>query len=237
MEIDCCYKKWDSEFFNMKIGEACLYDISELDYLNFIRTIDEGGYNLIYLLPQDTVSFDILQKNQIPLLDKKIKFSKSMVDTKPRIRSEKIRPYIIDECYSQLLQLAYSSGQFSRFRLDPNFGKNCFKALYKEWLDNSINKKIADDILVWDDSNQLRGFVSYKIVSEYLKIGLIAVDKNSRGTGIGKGLMNYMEYIANENDLILKVDAQEHNLVACKFYRSLGYTIDSIQPIFHLWIK
>jgi dTDP-4-amino-4,6-dideoxy-D-galactose acyltransferase len=56
--------------------------------------------------------------------------------------------YEIDPFINQLKSLVLNAGQYSRFKVDPYFTKSQYEALYKEWLYSSINRNIADDLLV-----------------------------------------------------------------------------------------
>ena len=226
---------WDSEFFSLNIAEAIFSNFSKSYYIKFIETLKKRKYNLVYIYPQNIKSYELLLKNKIPLVDKKISFQKD-VKTSNITLIKNIQSYKLDKDYPKLLELAYVSGAYSRFRLDKNFEKNSFELLYKTWLDNSINKKIADDVLVWyNEKNEILGFITYKILNSILKIGLIAVDKNARGYGVGKVLMRHTEYIAFNNKLSkIEVNTQENNQGACAFYKNIEYKIKTIQPIFHL---
>ena len=42
----------------------------------------------------------------------------------------------------------------SRFNLDKKFGRTKFEELYVKWVDNSINKVFADDLLIYKENNQ-----------------------------------------------------------------------------------
>lgn len=40
------------------------------------------------------------------------------------------------------------SGEHSRFRRDPALTRSQFEAMYRAWVRNSVNKEVADDVLV-----------------------------------------------------------------------------------------
>ncbi len=238
MTIGIRQKEWDSEFFCLNVAEAILSDFSESNLIKFVETLKKGKYSLVYIYPQDIKSYELLINNKIPLVDKKVSFQKNVKISSITLVKE-IQSYRLNKEYPKLLELAYASGEYSRFKLDTNFEISAFENLYKTWLDNSINKKIADDVLVWcSEKNEMLGFITYKIKNSILKIGLLAVDKNARGYGVGKALMQHIEYIAYNNKLsIIEVDTQENNQIACAFYKNIGYKVHKTQSIFHLWLK
>lgn len=65
--------------------------------------------------------------------------------------------------------------------MDKNFGENNSKKLYREWINNSLNKKIADDIVVYIYDYKIIGFLTYKASNEIATVGMIAVDKEHQG--------------------------------------------------------
>jgi len=238
LTINFKHKEWDSNFFNLKIGEAEIHSFNSEDYRHFLKKARQDNYTLIYIYSKDEISFNRLQKEKILLVDKKV----SYIKTQDKFNSEKIRKiksYKKDQNYFKVLELALLSGSYSRFKIDKNFSANSFEKLYRTWLDNSLNKSIANDVLIMDNKfNKISGFISYKIINDFIKIGLISVDKNFHGYGIGKLLMKQVEYIAHREKLsAIEVDTQQINKQACSFYNAIGYKIKNLQPIFHLWLN
>ena len=135
-----------------------------------------------------------------------------------------------------LYQLGYECGKNSRFLLDTNFKAEDFKKLYRNWIDKSISKEMATDTLVYIESGELIGFLTYKIENDSATATLSAVNENQQGKGIGKKLWNQMENILyNKNITKLIIPTQKENIQACNFYIKLGYHIDETTYIKHYW--
>lgn len=230
------YLKWDSEFFNYKIGEAYIETFKINKYTCFVEDVRKNKFKLLYIYPcKDSIS-EKLNNIGVPLVDVKIVYYKCITDKiiSPKHKIESFYEKILSK---ELLELSYLSGKYSRFKTDEMFRNDEFERLYKEWILKSINRKIADDVLVYKHMDTIKGFLTYKIKDSHIQIGLIAVNENYSGEGIGKSLMYSLEHIAFEKQIdYVLVSTQQKNEKACLFYTSLGYKIKSIQPIHHLWL-
>lgn len=216
---------WDSEFFSLEIGEIITTEKS---------FVAKQGFDLLYLKSQQdhnllftgyTNSFS--EEKVIYSLD--LKMSKIV---SPNIFSFINTEFLEEELY----QLAYESGKFSRFKLDPKFHDEDFKKLYRTWVDNSLKGVFSDDVLLYKEDNEILGFVTYKIDNNLASVGLIAVSPDHQGKGIGKELLNYVE-----NKLFkyriqkLIIPTQRSNSGACFFYAKIGYEESEQMFISHYW--
>lgn len=228
------YLDWDSNFFKRSIYNISIEkSISSSD----IEAINECPGDLIYVVcnDPDQETIDTLASSGAILYDRKVTFEKSITQSSPVIASIiDVRSQKSSDEY--LENLAYQSGEYSRFKLDPkmNFG---FKNLYKTWLEKSLDGELADEVyLAFDNDENKVGFLTLIKSGNVGKIGLIAVDSNFRGRKIGVNLMLAAEewYIKNK---ITKasVVTQLDNLPACSLYRKMGYQIIKTEYIFHLW--
>ena len=219
---------WDSDFFNIKVGEIIKPDT------NFI--VLKEDFDLIYLKSDvnNEVEIDGFTNS---FFETKVLFSKEILQIK-EINKNIFSTSRINFEIKDLYDLAFESGKMSRFNLDKNFGRNNFEELYRKWIDNSLNKKFADDVLVYQEDNQILGFVTYKTYKDEATVGLIAVNSISQGKGIGGKLMD-----AVENKLILNgvfkllIPTQLENTNACGFYEKKEYKISQTTVIKHFWKK
>ena len=95
------------------------------------------------------------------------------------IRIEKKAP-----CNSSktLRELAIASGEWSRFKVDSNIPEKVFHGIFGAWLDNSVNRSIADEVFVATLSATCQdvGFITVKRQGDTVTIGLLAVDSSFR---------------------------------------------------------
>jgi len=218
--------EWDSNFFNLKVGEI-RYDAN-------YEEKDFSSYDLIYLVSDEDVKLD-LAGFENTFSETKVTFMKSV----EYLTSSKDPIFRFDEVEinrEQLYLLAYESGKNSRFLLDAKFADHHFKKLYQAWIDNSINKKFADGILIYFEENKPKGFVTYKINNTIASVGLIAVNSDFQGKGIGTKLLVHLENLLFKQDVKqLTIPTQLSNLQACNFYTKQGYSIKNKIAIKHYW--
>lgn len=220
--------EWDSNFFNKKIGVIEIEE--EIGIL-----LDFEGFDLIYVKQIENEYFEAKGFKEA-YAETKVVFSKSISKSNNLLKSFIFSAFDTDINREQIYKLAYESGKFSRFKLDKNFQKDEFEALYKRWVDNSFSKEHADAILVYKDNSAILGFITYKIFKDYATIGLIAVCVTHQGKGIGRALLKAVENeLANTFVKELRIPTQLQNEQACGFYTKLGYNIIEKTIIKHYW--
>ena len=140
---------------------------------------------------------------------------------------------------NELLELAYISGNHSRFKIDPGFTEEEFRSLYKQWVINTLNGKYGDHIFGYYEENNLQGMVSIdsNIPDAKGNIGLIAVNEHHQGQQIGSKMLSFVENWCTDHSINkLFVTTQRTNLKACRFYEMNDYAVSSINNIYHFWI-
>ncbi len=219
---------WDSDFFEIEVGE--------LIYENNSNVENSNDFGLLYIKSNQQFNVEIngFVNN---FHETKIVFSKNIIQN--NLNSTNIISINqIDFNVTEIYDLAYESGKYSRFFLDKNFKKNKFLELYQKWVDNSISGQFANDVLIYQERNQIMGFVTYKTKNNEATIGLIAVSPNHQGKGIGGKLLHFVENeLFQKNIKTLLIPTQENNLAACNFYKKQGYQVHEITFIKHYWKK
>jgi len=229
------YLHWDSDFFDIKIGRFFANKTSDLESV-FLEA-KKAEYGLIYVFGNENLQINetLLIHFNGHLADRKVLFEKDIKTLKEQ--SSSISEYNNNELTFELEQLAFESGQYSRFKSDKNFRKDDFYRMYKKWIENSIKKQIANHVFVAKENNSIRGMVTLKIDAKKGLIGLISVFPDAQGKGYGKSLI-----IACENELFrkgifkLEVPTQADNIQACNFYKKCGFEIKETTAIYHFWI-
>jgi len=228
---------WDSEFFGYPIAQINAVAL-ENDSLHELINQAASSYKLIYLFtsPDDRISNDAALSANANLVDQKVTFRISLSTATGAIKDHHIIDYSLDHPSQKLIDLSLQSGIYSRFKTDPNFRNHEFEKLYLAWIENSVNKKIADHTLVYvEDGNEL-GVVTAKLSPDIAQIGVIAVDEHTRGKSIGSKLMLHLMKILQEKKVpILDVATQLENNSACHFYQKLGFDINTVKNIYHIW--
>ena len=97
---------------------------------------------------------------------------------------------------------------------------------------------MAKEVFIYQENQIIAGFVTLGEKKSRAEIGIIAVDNNYRGKGIGKSLMFAAEnWFAGKKYNEIRVVTQGDNLPACRLYESCGYKTDNVEYFYHLWKK
>jgi dTDP-4-amino-4,6-dideoxy-D-galactose acyltransferase len=240
MDYNYSILNWDSQFFGYKVASLKPWKLESRRLKELIAEMKMNDITLAYFFvnPDDTVSINALLNISGFLADEKISFIANIKDVNNFVFSHNVKPYKLNYSTDNLKLLALQSGLFSRFKVDPNFINDEYVKLYIEWIEKSVKKIVAKEILVYYKDNIEKGFVTVEIKDMIGSIGLIAVDESERGNSIGKELVNAALSFFGEHKVDqVEVVTQMANKVACKFYQSLGFSIKSIENIYHIWIK
>lgn len=219
------YLSWDSDFFNRKVGQIC--KVSNLD------ESEKSSFDILYVNSSKNIEIKGFKKT---LEQTKVIFSKKINRVIKERSGNVYSVFKTNEYTNQLNELAFESGKHSRFLKDRFFGVDKFKELYQKWVENSLNGKFANDVLIYKSDDEIKGFVTYKIKNGFAQIGLIAVSPKAQGLGIGSILINEVESLLYQDSITeLRIPTQLENELACKFYTKLGYTIIEKEYIQHFW--
>ena len=225
-------RKWDSAFFQIKIGEVFIDNSKKFDEL------EDSSYDMILASSEKEFKLNIpgyknSYEGSLVLYQKNIKTFSEYDDTGIKTLREGDS---FDK--EELYELAYESGKFSRFNLDSNFRTHAFKNLYRKWVENSLNATIADEVIIYKDRGGILGFITYKIQHRSCYIGLLGIKPGEQGKGIGGSLLASVENkIFYRGIKKVKVKTQQENLPAINFYEAKDFKEEQKNFIKHYWKK
>lgn len=234
MSTTCQHLPWDSDFFGYPVARLGSDDGAVLD----ARRLTEGissDVRLAYYSSATPLNDVLIEGWEISMVDRKTTFVKDIHST--ALTADFIRPFDDDVLHEErLMQLAIQSGLYSRFNVDERIGKENFERMYSLWMQNSLRKQIAFEVLISETEGEVSGFVTLGEKNGRGDIGIIAVDIHFRGRGIGKALMLAAEHaFAGMGYSTAQVVTQGANIPAIKLYESCGYTVDTVEYYYHLW--
>ncbi|MBL0026768.1 MAG: GNAT family N-acetyltransferase [Saprospiraceae bacterium] len=117
-------------------------------------------------------------------------------------------------------------------------GKLNFEKLYNQWIINSVNKTFAEEVLVYNIDNSIVGFVTLGIKTSIGQIGIMSVDSQYRGIGIGRALITAAErWFSIHNYSGIQVITQGDNTAACRLYERCGFSKGNVEYFYHVWKK
>jgi len=226
--------EWDTFFFGFKVGKIRADSISSTDLKISLNSLKEKRYTLVYLFLNKEIEYK-LSSYTLKLVDKKITYVKKISPKQLDIKD--IKKYELDYPNKNLIDLAIESGIYSRFNTDKNIKKEKFQELYKQWITNSVNKKIAKEVLTYNEGEDIAGMITLGEKNNKGDIGIIAVNKNNRGKKIASKLINSAElYFEKQAYSEIQVVTQGDNKPACKLYEKNGFEIAKIQYVYHAWL-
>lgn len=231
---------WDTRFFGYKIVciELNKLDLKQLNHI--IKELRDKDCKLAYCFadPEDKVSNSSMVKCSGLLVDEKVTYS-ALINTENNYPvPTNVISYDLKYASEKLKSLTLQSGVYSRFKIDTNFCNNEFDKLYIEWIEKSVSRELADEILISKENNKIQGFITLKIERSKGLIGLLAVDEEYRGKSIGKKLLfTALMYFREKGIKSVEVVTQKGNYIACRFYESCGFEVCKIVNVYHLWIR
>ena len=220
--------KWDSSFFGFNV--YVIYSTSIKTIQKDITDIWKSGGYLIYVMDNIDLSSKFLNENNGRYVGTKVLFSKS-----PKVNNDfsSIANFTYSKLPEDILYLAYQSGKDSRFKIDDRLPNVTFEKMYSLWMEKSINNSNIKTFVYTEQEKKL-GFITLEISNDSCQVGLFAVDKASRGKGIGKQLINYAEnYAAKVGLKEIIIPTQKENILACSFYKKQNYNCINETKMYH----
>lgn len=191
--------------------------------------MEATNYQLVYIFSENSLP---IISSEIQLIETRVVFEKELIGnqlTDSVTIAIGIKKFGGD-LNPELESLAFQSGTFSRFKVDTRLKAGEFEKLYKLWIQKSVEEK---SVLIADDN---AGFVSCNVKADTAQIGLIAVDQNQRGKGLGKKLILAAEAFAfAKGAKRMKIGTQEANHPACALYSKLGFEVVEKVRVWHFW--
>lgn len=235
---DVAFLDWDSHFFGLKIGRVNVNSQTISSLNSVLENAREQQYVLLYVFCESGVSVSqkVLHAYNGQFVDHKVIYEQTLNGAYPAPKLP-IQTNDAADDRMGLYELAYQSGKYSRYHVDPNFGEATFQRLYRQWIDNSISGILADEVFVHKTGQSITGFVTLKKMGDTGVIGLIATEVNQRGKGIGTTLLKHVKYHSENIGIArLEVATQRRNEMACRFYEKNQFCIKNASNVYHFWL-
>ncbi len=132
----------------------------------------------------------------------------------------------------QVLGIARTSFEYSRFHLDPKIPDRIANEIKRRWADNYFIDQRGDLMYVATTGNKILGFLLLIYKGDNLVIDLIAVLDRYRRHGIGRCLIDWAEKNVNDFSKVI-VSTQAANMESLRFYQKSGFRVTNFEYIFH----
>lgn len=234
---------WDSNFLGFPVGQLRVPHLSAADLTTVVAQSRAVGIRLIYIAvdPADSIMAAAAHQVGAQLVDRKMTFAREInlpLPTGQRTASGDGIIFSTATFTSELEELAWQSGAFSRFRRDSRFASGVFKELYTQWLRASLSGELARVVLFYPSpKGEEVGLLTLGEQQGIASIGLLAVAGANRGQGIGQQLVEAARQQAQHwGCSTLQVVTQRDNKQACRFYIRYGFDLRREEHIYHLWL-
>lgn len=248
-DVPCQFLVWDTDFFGKRIGLVrgnyltperaqaidiwahenavdCLYFLANTDNPPTIRLAEDAGFRFQSVRLWLERTLEDLDAIMFPPVEGLVLRPAQTADI------EVLRP------------IARHSYTWTRFYNDPCFSEAQCEALYDIWLTRSIQREIADEVIVAEQDGVPVGYVTSKLnktAEEQAVDGvimLVGVGESQRGNKIGHRTMHAtMVWLASQGVPMVSLATQGHNVAAVRFYERLGFTARSTQFWYHKWYQ
>lgn len=226
---------WDTEFFGFPVGRIVLPETAA-EPVRLEETITQAGNVLTYVfLPAGNSATCETEKLRSALagLGGKCRDLKTIYRKTMHPSCEK---HNAGTCAIQmspaLEELAYASGWCSRFATDERLTP-FFRPMYRIWLQRELAR---GKVFVRPNQNNPQGMTTVSIQNGIGKIGLVAVNTNSCGHGIGTALLQDVDYWLMQQGVgTCEVVTQGMNLSARRLYEKSGFALHVQMEVWHVW--
>lgn len=125
----------------------------------------------------------------------------------------------------------------SRYYFDENFPRDRVKIFYQDWIEKAVRGTFDDLAWVICQEEILVGFCSVHFIGkDRAGIGLIGIDQNMNGRGMGCLMMQHaLRAMAKRGIKKVSVVTQGRNYSAQRLYQKAGFLVDHIEIYYHCW--
>jgi dTDP-4-amino-4,6-dideoxy-D-galactose acyltransferase len=222
---------WDSATFGYPVGVLTIPSgVSNLQVAQLLR--HQQQFTVVYVFSDRPMTIDGLD-----LFDTRKTFAMAITDA-PKHSPIAAMPFG-RTVTAPIRQLAHLSGHHSRFRMDPQFRNGEFELLYNLWIEGSVSRVKAEEVLVTGTVEQPTGMITLERADDNtMRIGLISVSAEHWGKGIGKALIRAaINYAVVQKCQQLTVASQSANIRAIALYLSCGFHLVERRFTYHWWRK
>ncbi len=230
----------DSELFGFKVAKISAPTLPFTQLKKLLLTLKSMQVHLVYWqCSQDNgISKYAAQQLSRFLASEQIIYSSNLekIQLQPWDTS-RVEPYGKKKPAAEMYALAVKIGELSRFGRDDKISQRLLEKMYHTWIENSVNRSIADEVLVIREHGTVIGMVTLGIKNGRGNLGLVAIAGNHGGKQWGSKLvLAAQRYFLQRNCKMLQVVTQKTNHIACKLYEKCGFTIEKIDNFYHFWL-
>jgi len=237
IQAPCRYLDWDSKFFGRRIARMQGNTLTPEEAAAALDWCRVQEIDCLYFLASsaDPSTIRIAEQSGFHLVDVRTTFERSLDNLPPL--PDRVRKAQPDDLPA-LTRIAASSFSGTRFYNDPHFDKARCDELYVRWTEQSM-VGYADRVIVADHDRAATAYITCSLHPSLVgSIGLVAVDSEQRGSGVGQRLVAAaLHYFAGQGMTKATVVTQGSNLKAQRLYQRCGFVTRSLELWYHRWFS
>jgi dTDP-4-amino-4,6-dideoxy-D-galactose acyltransferase len=224
---------WDSSFFALKTGRCILSSPESLTAL--FEEAEQQDYSLLYLEVQHQLKNQVVGAYSLLDVGGQIRYGKDLSFLRQQAEPDPLVCLCSPEDICQdLSELAYLSGQLSRFKIDPDMPAGSFERLYQVWLLKSLERRTSEAVYTFRIDGKPVGLITSVWESGLCRIGLLAVSPLFQGQGIASALIRHVEFLCTQASInFLEVKTQLVNHQARALYRKRSFRELASSHLYH----
>lgn len=234
----CEFLNWDSAFFDRRIARVSGHRLTSDQAEAAMQWCHDQQIDCLYFLADsdDPTTIDLAETHGFRLVDVRLTLERKIgPESKQDSLAQPLRPYQAGDL-NQLKHIASYNHVDSRFFWDAHFSDKMAAKLYSTWIEKSCHG-MSDIVLVYSIDGEPAGYLTCeRDGSDAGKIGLVGVDRDHRGGGIGSALVSGgLHWFASQGMSIVSVVTQGRNVPAQRLYMRHGFISRSLQFWYHRW--
>jgi len=237
----CRFLEWDSKFFGIRIATVMRrsLDAGAMDQL--FAWCGEQRIDCLYYLSEATnaAALKLARDRGFRFVDVRVTYQMPLDPSRkeaPAPPVAKIRPAEPGDVPG-MRKLAARSHTLSRFWTDEGFARDKCAELYALWFEKSCGGD-ADAVWIAEMGGRAVGYLTCHLRPDSLgEIGLVGIDPESKGHGLGKALTERsIAWFRERGCRNSSVVTQGSNVAAQRLYQSVGFRTSAVQYWHHLWL-
>jgi dTDP-4-amino-4,6-dideoxy-D-galactose acyltransferase len=237
----CSVLDWDTAFFGLRIARLRQDTLTTIEGHSLDEWCSENDVDCLYFLARadEPSVLRAAQACGFDLVDIRVTYSRELSSIASSIRrpSEVLVRLAEPADVPALQRIARHSHTDTRFYADERFPRHLCDALYETWIARSC-AGYADMVLVAESKRGIIGYISchLDLVSKDGSIGLVGVDQQAQGRGVGQALVGQaLDWFRAQQMRTVTVVTQGRNIAAQRLYQKSGFLTKSVQLWYHKW--
>ncbi len=233
----CDLLSWDSEFFGLRIARVRLHRLGPSEVSKVATWCKNRRVDCAYFLASgsDASTSRRAQDAGYRMVGIRASFSADLRSLPRYCAAEGVRLHDPADV-EPMSTLSRGAFKGSRFYRDDHFPRRRCDALYETWLRKSC-AGWAQAVFLIGRQGRPDGFVTCHLDPGMAgRIGLIAVEPRSRGSGVGSRLIQAALYWFGKKGVnSVSVVTEGGNVRAIRLYEHSGFRADSLDVWYHFW--